>query len=73
MLPATYVLFAAVALIAPAPAGADLHVFAQLDEESHSVDVRVADDGTLVLVVDEAPVGVPTLPEAPTPVMPTLP
>lgn len=69
------VLFASLVVLGPASAGAEIHAFVQADSETHAVDIFVSDDGTVVLLVDGAPVPeAPEMPEAPeTPEAPEAP
>lgn len=70
-------LLALVTLSGPAMAGADLHLSVTAQGESHTVDVRIGDDGSLILLVDGQPVALPeapTIPEVPsTPELPAVP
>lgn len=59
------VLLAALALAPAAQAGLEAHVFVQVDEESHTLDVVAADDGTATVLVDGAPPAAPAPPTLP--------
>ncbi len=59
------------ALAGPAVAGGELHLTLQANEETHTVDTFVGDDGSTVLLVDGQPVEAPAAPELPA--QPTLP
>lgn len=63
------------ALSGSALAGVDAHAFLGLpDGSTHTADAFVGDDGSTVVLVDGAPLAVPSAPETPElPALPVLP